>query len=105
MKVRTLQAVLFVLALSLFAADFSIGCGHGYVYGPVTEKFRHGGEGGDTYLIAVSGSPYEVPPEFWARVQVGDTVKFTGKQWQVIKTAKGETPAPSTEPSTPGKTY
>jgi hypothetical protein len=103
MKIRTVQAVLFVMVLSLFAADFSMGCGKGYVYGPVTQKFNRGGDS-QTYLIAVSGTPYEVPMDFWQKVQLGDTVKYTGKQWQLVKTAKGETPAPSNEP-TPGKTY
>jgi hypothetical protein len=104
MKLRTVQAILFVLVLSLFAADFSLGCGHGYVYGPVTQKFRHGGDDGETFLIAVSGTPYEVPQAFWTRVELGDTVKYTGKQWQLVKTAKGETPAPSNAPA-PGPTY
>jgi hypothetical protein len=104
MKIRTVQAILFVLVLSLFAADFSLGCGKGFVYGPVTQKFRRGGDDGSTFLIAVSGTPYEVPQTFWFNVQLGDTVKYTGKQWLLVKTAKGETPAPSTEPA-PGKTY
>ncbi len=103
MKLRTLQALMFVLVLSLLAADFSVGCGQGYVYGPVTQKFTRGGDSGDTWLIAVSGTPYEVPLGFYTKVELGDTVKYTGKQWQIIKTARGETPAP--QPSTPGKTY
>lgn len=103
MKLRTLQALLFVLVLSLFAADFSVGCGQGYVYGPVTQKFTRGGDGGDTWIIAVDGKPYEVPQGFYLKVALGDTVKYTGKQWQLVKTARGDTPAP--EPSTPGKTY
>jgi hypothetical protein len=31
-------------------------------------------------------------------------VKYAGKQWQLVKTAKGETPTPSNAPA-PGKTY
>ena len=90
MKLRTIQALVFVLVLSVFAADFSIGCGQGYVYGPVTAKYRSGGEA-DQGTIAVSGSPYTVPLEFYNRVQLGDTVKYTN-HWEIVKTATGATP-------------
>ncbi len=92
MKVRTIQALVFVLVLSVFAADFSVGCGQGYVYGPVTQKYRTGAEADDG-TIAVSGTPYTVPLEFYNRVSLGDTVKFTGSHWEIVKTASGATPA------------
>jgi hypothetical protein len=95
MRLRTLQALLFVLVLSVFAADFSVGCGQGYVYGPVTQKFQSGGDN-DGHTIAVNGTPYTVPLEFFNRVSVGDTVKFAGSTWQIVKTASGTTPPTST---------
>jgi hypothetical protein len=91
MKLRTIQALVFMLVLSVFAADFSVGCGSGYVYGPVTQKYRSGGDS-ETWNIAVDGTPYTVPLEFYNRVNLGDTVKFTGNQWQIVKTASGATP-------------
>lgn len=87
MKFRTLHALLFVLVLSVFAADFSVGCGQGYVYGPVTQKFRTGGDT-ESWNIAVNGTPYNVPLEFYTRVEVGDTVKYTGSHWEIVKPAK-----------------
>lgn len=95
MRLRTVQALLFVLVLTVFAADFSMGCGQGYVYGPVTQKFTSGADN-DGYTIAVSGTPYTVPLEFYERVNVGDTVKYTGARWEIIKTASGTTPASTT---------
>ena len=95
MRLRTLQALLFVLVLSVFAADFSVGCGQGYVYGPVTQKFQSGGDN-DGYTISVNGSPYTVPLEFFSRVNVGDTVKYAGSRWEIVKTASGTTPPTAT---------
>ena len=90
MRIRTIQVLLFVAVLSMFAADFSVGCGQGYVNGPVTQKFRGSGDAGN-FSIAVNGTPYDVPQNFWYAVNVGDTVKFTGKQWEIVKTANGKT--------------
>ncbi len=91
MKLRTIQALVFVLVLSVFAADFTVGCGSGYVYGPVTQKYRSGGDA-ESWTIAVNGTPYAVPIEFYNRVNLGDTVKFTGSQWEIVKTASGTPP-------------
>ena len=91
MKLRTIQALVFVLVLSVFAADFTVGCGSGYVYGPVTQKYRSGGDS-DTLTIAVNSTPYTVPLDFYNRVNLGDTVKFTGSHWEIVKTASGATP-------------
>lgn len=90
MKARTIQALLFVLVLSVFAADFTVGCGQGYVYGPVTQKYRTGADS-EGYTIAVNGTPYAVPLDFYNRVSLGDTVKYTS-HWEIVKTASGATP-------------
>ena len=103
MKIGTVRAVLFVLALSAFAADITLGCGQGFVYGPVTQKY-HVGADADEYIIAVNDTPYSVPQSFYNQVGLGDTVKYTGKQWVLVKTARGTTPkTPGT--TTPGPTY
>jgi hypothetical protein len=96
------KALLFVGILSLFAADVSVGCGQGYVYGPVTQKYASGADTGD-HLISVNGTAYDVPLGFFTRVHLGDTVKFDGKAWTVVKRAQAPaTPAPAyPSPSTP----
>jgi hypothetical protein len=95
MRVRTIQALLFVLMLSALAADMSVGCGQqGYVNGTVTQKFSYSGNRGP--LIAVNGQTYEVPEGFYSQVQVGDSVRFSSGRWEVIRTPNE--PAPSTTP-------
>jgi hypothetical protein len=95
MRVRTIQALLFVLMLSALAADMSVGCGQqSYVYGTVTQKFSYNGERGA--VIAVNGQTYEVPEGFHSQVQVGDTVKFSSGHWEIVRAANQ--PAPSTTP-------
>jgi hypothetical protein len=51
------------------------------VQGEVTQKFR---ARNDYYLIAVNGQPYEVPLDFYNRVNVGMVVKFDGTNWTII---------------------
>ncbi|HLW59793.1 MAG TPA: hypothetical protein VKV57_07680 [bacterium] len=92
MRIGTVRVLLFVLVLSLFAADYTVGCGQGYVYGPVTQKFRNGQDSGD-FVLAVNGEAYSVPQGFWNSVGLGDTVRFTGREWEIVKTAQGVTPA------------
>ena len=51
------------------------------VQGEVTQKFS---AKDDYYLIAVNGRPYEVPLDFYYRVNVGMVVKFDGTNWTII---------------------
>ena len=51
------------------------------VQGEVTQKFT---AKNDYYLIAVNGRPYEVPLDFYYRVNVGMVVKFDGANWTII---------------------
>lgn len=90
MRVRAagLPALVFVVALSMLAADVTVGCSQGYVSGVVTQKFTGGHDGG-AYEIAVDGSPYEVPMSFWLTVHVGDAVRYTGTEWQIVKRSIG----------------
>ncbi len=98
MSGRMLRALLFVAILSVFAADFTVGCGQAYVYGPVSQKLRAAADTGD-WLITVNGETYDVPLVFYNEVNVGDTVKFDGRNWTVVKraettTAPVQAPAP-----------
>jgi hypothetical protein len=99
MRSRMVTAVLFVALLSFLAGDFTMGCGQGYVYGPVTQKYGTTGDR-DQYTIAVAGQAYMVPADFWQRVQVGDTVKFDGKNWTIVK-HEGQTTPANSNPAAP----
>jgi len=98
MSARTLTVFVVVGLLSVFAADISTGCGQDYVYGAVTQKINAGHEQNST--IMVNGQPYEVPSDFYQQVQVGDMVKFNGKEWTIVK--PGTTPNVPPLPPPPG---
>jgi hypothetical protein len=87
---------LFIAVLSVFIADFTVGCGGGgYVYGPVSQKIQGTDQ---SYKVVVNGTPYEVPASFYSRVQIGDNVRFDGKEWSIVK--PGQTNVPATVPPT-----
>ena len=87
MRGQTAKALLFVALLSLLAADISVGCGSkAYVYGPVTQKFNTGAVQ-EEHMILINGDTYTVPIGFFEHVQVGDTVKFNGREWSIVKKA------------------
>ncbi|HLW47142.1 MAG TPA: hypothetical protein VKW09_05180 [bacterium] len=92
MRGSTLRVIFFVALLSLLAADVSIGCGKDtYVYGPVEQKYVTGSNELDK-LIMVSGQTYQVPAYFYDQVSVGDTVKYNGRSWSIVKRADGTVP-------------
>jgi hypothetical protein len=78
----------------VLAADVSVGCGsHAYVYGPVEQKYASViGEVDKTIMVA--GQTYQVPASFFSAISVGDTVKFNGTKWSIVKTADGR-PVPA----------
>ena len=92
---RTVSVLFFIAMLSVFAADFTIGCGQGYVYGPVTQKFSKSANESDAQ-IAINDAPFSVPLSFYSQVQVGDTVRFDGRSWTIVKRANS--PAPASPP-------
>jgi hypothetical protein len=97
MRGRTVTALFFVAILSLLAADISVGCGsQAYVYGPVSQKFATSSQEANKF-IEINGQMYEVPVDFYNAVEVGDTVRFNGKQWAVVKKA-GAPVTPATTP-------
>ena len=96
MRGKTARTLLFVAMLALLGAQIDVGCGkNAYVYGPVEQKFAGQRDEVDK-LIMVNGQTYLVPPTFFAQISVGDTVKFNGSTWSVVKKADGTVPAQST---------
>jgi hypothetical protein len=77
-------ALVVLVAVSLRASEPAAGYGPGSVAGIVTQKFTGGHDGGE-YEVAVNGAPYEVPMTVWLSVQVGDVVRYTGIEWQIVK--------------------
>ncbi len=97
MRGRLVNVLICIALLSVFAADFSVGCGQNqYVYGPVDQKLVSSG-GEANYLIKVQGDFYDVPRAFYDRVQVGDVVKYNGREWSIEKPAyvPASVPAPA----------
>jgi hypothetical protein len=94
MRNQTIMAFLFIAVLSVFVADVTVGCGQGYVHGAVTQKYT---SSQGTYLIAVNGTPYEVPVDFYNQVRLGDMVRYNGKEWSIDKPGEN---VPNIPPST-----
>jgi hypothetical protein len=97
MRGRTVTALFFVAIMSLLAADFTMGCGsQAYVYGVVSQKFVTSTNETDKY-IEINGQMYSVPWNFYNKVGVGDTARFNGHDWTIVK--KGGAPLkPATTP-------
>jgi hypothetical protein len=75
-----------VLALLIVGTMLSVATSAGLadpaVDGSVTQKFTYKGDD-SYYRIAVDGTPYEVPGEFYRVVQVGNMVHFDGTNWTI----------------------
>jgi len=104
MSVRTVTVLVFVLAVSVLAADFNLGCtpNGGYVYGVVEAKYS--GSGGDASLLQIASDTFTVPAGFYDEVRVGDLVRYDGKGWTIVKPASttyGPTPTQSPAPDVP----
>ena len=94
MRGQTVRAIVFVAILSLLAADISVGCGaNAYVYGPVEQKYTKTPDEFDGQIM-VSGQTYLVPTAFFDAIRVGDTVKYNGRKWAIVKRADGS-PVPA----------
>ncbi|MHB8732364.1 MAG: hypothetical protein ACYDAB_11315 [bacterium] len=94
MRGQTVRAVIFVAILSLLAADISVGCGkNAYVYGPVEQKYVKNRDEFDPQIM-VGGQTYLVPVTFFDAISVGDTVKYNGTKWSIVKTSDGR-PVPA----------
>ncbi len=91
---QTVKAFFLVAILSVFAADISVGCGQGYVYGIVNQKISNQSGGPDRQLV-INSETYDVPVSFYNVVQVGDAVRFTGGNWTIVKRATAPPPASS----------
>ncbi len=94
MRGRTVSMFFLIAILSLFAADISVGCGQGYVYGIVNQKLS--AQSGETdRQIVVNAEIFAVPMSFYNEVQVGDTVRFSGRDWTIVKRATAPAPPPA----------
>jgi len=94
MRGQTVKAIIFVAILALLAADVSIGCGkNAYVYGPVEQMYTKGPDDYDRQIM-VNGQTYLVSPSFFSQISVGDTVKYNGSKWSIVKYADGR-PVPA----------
>jgi len=56
------------------------------VVGYVDQKDTHS-DGTREWIIVVDRTHYNVPATFWARVQVGDRVRYDGRQWTITRRA------------------
>jgi len=91
---QTVKVFFLVAILSVFAADISVGCGQGYVYGIVNQKLSNQSGEPDRQLV-VNSEIFNVPVSFYNEVQVGDTVRFNGRDWTIVKRATAPAPASS----------
>ena len=75
------------LGLLLVGMILAFTTSAGLAYGPtvdgqVTQKFTYSGV--ESFArIAVEGTPYDVPQEFYLSVQVGYKVHFDGTNWTI----------------------
>jgi hypothetical protein len=51
------------------------------VRGFVDDKYIEGPQ----HIIVVDRRPFDVPSTFWHEVQVGDTVRFDGRNWEIVR--------------------
>ena len=88
MSVRTVSALVIVLAISILAADMNLGCtpNGGYVYGVVEAKYSGSGDN-DMSILQIASDTFTVPAAFYSEVQVGDLVRYDGKNWTIVKSA------------------
>jgi hypothetical protein len=76
-----------ILALLMTGATLALTTSAGLAFGPavhgsITQKFG-GGVGDGDYLVAVDGTPHDVPLNVYLAVQVGDTLSFDGAHWTI----------------------
>jgi len=91
MSVRVFAVFAFLVALSALAADFTVGCGQGYVQGTVDQKYVTNGDA-SAYTIGINGRGYPVPENFYYAVSVGDVVRYDGKTWSKVTGAGSPSP-------------
>ena len=93
----TARVLVLIAALSLLAADVSVGCGQAYIYGVVDQKWtRTADDDVAEGRLLVAGQSVYVPLAFYMQVQQGDTVKFDGRNWTIVKHAGKTEPTSST---------
>ena len=103
MPSRVVTVLLFVVALSGFAADMTVGCAsQAYVYGIVQNKYSGNGDAGNT-VLEIASTTYTVPAGFYETVRIGDLVRFDGKTWTIVKPAATTYDSPVPNSPAPGQ--
>ena len=83
------KVFLMVVVAALGLAQIVPSCGGSdeehTIVGWVARKFP--APGLNRLIIVINNVEYDVPPEFYAEVKVGDLVKFEGGLWKIVKRA------------------
>ena len=82
------KVFLMVMVGALGLAQIAPSCGgdeERTIVGWVERKFP--APGLNRLIIVINNVEYDVPPEFYAEVKVGDLVKFEGGLWKIVKKA------------------
>lgn len=95
MRGQAVNVVVLIAMLALCAAEFTVGCGEGYVHGYVTQKISPmGSQQENDRQLVINGRTFSlIPVSFYNQVQVGDLVKFDGRNWTIEKKANAPQPA------------
>lgn len=83
-----LIGVLFLVVAQFPSCDFRPG-EQASIVGFVDEKYLAPGPFGGTpqTFIVIGATEYQVPPEFYREVQVGDLVKLEDGRWTIVRKA------------------
>ena len=83
------KVFLMVVVAALGLAQIAPSCGGSdeerTIVGWVARKFP--APGLNRLIIVINNVEYDVPPEFYDEVKVGDLVKFEGGLWKIVKKA------------------
>lgn len=83
------KVLLMVIVGALALGQIAPSCGEEEraVVGWVERKFPAPGR--DANVIVINHIEYNVPPEFYDEVRVGDLVKYENGIWTIVKKAQG----------------
>lgn len=77
---------LLVAALLVTVTQIMPSCdGGSEVVGWIEEKYIDRSAPGGRYMIVINTVHYEVPFAFWENADVGDLVKYDGRQWTIVR--------------------
>jgi len=79
--------MIIVGALALAQVFPSCGGEERTVVGWIERKFPYPVR--NAYIIVINDVEYDVPPEFYEEVRIGDLVKFEHGLWTIVRRAQG----------------